>query len=1373
MGGTAQERNIQVGVDPVRIVVMRGGGSNTDVPCDYLGGLGYDVTSSDLKRDCSELGPPPDFLILDIPDTDVRQLPIFSSLRRHPSYSKVFIVQIVLEYPDLPPDVGADAYLVGRLSDTEWRARLREWLRQLHQQSRYQTILQSAARVSNLGWWDHDLLEERLEWSAETYRIFGISPASTDLDMGSFLDRVHPDDRARLLETQRRACSRECPLESVYRVIHPDGKERLVLDRGEIVFDANGKPERKTGVVMDITDKTNAQRALASSEERYRGLVETSHDIIWATDVNFNLTFCNQATQRILGYSPEEMLQIDISRIVTPDQLKRDSLVMTDAAKNSMSCVRYESELIHRDGTRVPIAVSAGVVRDESGKTVGFTGITSDITERKQSETAYREGQARLRLALEAAQMGDWEIDLVTQESRKSPLYFEIFGYEDAPPGWTLETFFSHVHEADQAAVRKAMDEALTTYCDLAFECRIFRKDKSMRWIWARGQVVRDEEGVPRRMLGILADVTQRKNSEAELRLLSKCLERLNDIVLVTKAEPINLPGPRIVFVNDAFSKTLGYSKEEAIGNTPRMLQGPKTDRKALDRIRQALERGHSVREELINYTKSGEEIFVELDIAPVVDELGWYSHLVAVQRDVTERKRTEQKLQISEAVYRELFVSNPMPMWVYDSQTLLFLAVNEAAEQHYGYSREELLTLSVLDLHPAAQRAQFQSRLDRREEPLSHLGTWTQLKKDGTDIEVELTTHDMPFHGRSAGLVLAIDVTERLRAEANLRETDERFQLLSKATTDAIWDWNIQSDTLWWNEGYQKLFGHNPDDALDIPAWRARVHPEDLEAIETGIDQVLASGLDSWSGEYRFQRQNRSYAYVLDRGHVIYDANGKAIRMIGGMTDLSERKRAEERIAEQADLLNMAQDAIIVGDMFGAVLFWNKSAERLYGWTSREARDRRFSDLFPTELAGAGSDWTGELEQTTRTGEKILVQSRCTLVRDPDGYPKSILAINTDITEKKRLEAQYLRAQRMEGIGTLAGGIAHDLNNILAPIVLSIEILKASYTDPEHEDYDLISTIDQSARRGADLVRQVLSFARGVDGSRLPVDMKSLIAEISHLISQTFPRTLQFVIEVADDLPMVLGDPTQIHQVLLNLCLNARDATPNGGTIFLSAENSTLESVHCVLITVRDTGCGIPASVLQQIFDPFFTTKEMGKGTGLGLSTALAIIESHKGTIQVSSVVGEGTTFKVYLPSTKPIARPEARRPAAQLPRGNGEMILLVDDEPAIRLMTGTILRNYGYEVLVASDGLDALKVYGENRQQIRLVLTDMMMPNMDGPTLITQLLARDPALPILAASGLADPGVLAAGQVKAFLSKPYSAETLMNVIHQSLHSQ
>ncbi len=918
---------------------------------------------------------------------------------------------------------------------------------------------------------------------------------------------------------------------------------------------------------------------------------------------------------------------------------------------------------------------------------------------REEREQALRASEARFRSIFQFVPTSIWEQDWSGVIEMLRPLraagVTDWAGYFAAHPEWVKGALRAvrvlDVNEAtlrlygggEKAELMRSLETRFSpeTLPDFVRELVALAEGRSLFEAEMGGRTIGGEpihvlltmafpplDGGSGKVLVSIADITRRKRAEEQLRLLQTCIARINDIVIITEVSPVDGGGPRVVYVNDAFEERMGYRREVILGKTPRLLRDPETSEESRACV-EALARGESVRAEIMNRSRSGEELWSEANIVPVANVAGRYTHWVAIERDITERRRAVALLQASEA----------------------------------------------------------------------------------------------------------------------------RFRMLSRATNDAVWDWDLATGTLWWNEGFEALCGlRRPEVEPTMDAWYARLHPEDREPVESSVRRAIEGGAEGWSCAFRIRGGDDSHAYVLARGHVIRDAAGKAVRMIGGMTDLTERKRVEERLAEQAALLDAAHEAILVQDLEERIIYWNKGAERAYGWTAAEALGRHPAELFgvPRENTDAArrrlfeqGEWNGEVPKRTKAGQEIVVEVRWTLVRDAAGQPKSVLAIHTDITERKKLEQQFLRAQRMESIGTLAGGIAHDLNNLLAPITMGVDLLRLDIEDPHCRM--VIDNIERSARRGANLVKQVLSFARGVEGTRVPLQLRHILGEMKSIVGNTFPKNIALVSEVPRDLWPVIGDPTQLNQVLLNLCVNARDAMPDGGQLTLRAANVVVDEQYAVMnrgvaagryvaVEVIDNGCGIPRELHDRIFEPFFTTKEVGKGTGLGLSTVLGIVRSHGGFVNVSSEPGKGSVFKLHLPAQPAAVTGGSASPfPSELPRGNGELILVVDDEGSIREITRQTLEAFGYRVVTAEDGAQAIALYAQHQREVALVLTDMMMPVMDGPALIAALHRMDPRLGVIAASGLNGGGnvaTAASAGVREFLPKPYSADTMLTTIRRVL---
>jgi two-component system cell cycle sensor histidine kinase/response regulator CckA len=496
------------------------------------------------------------------------------------------------------------------------------------------------------------------------------------------------------------------------------------------------------------------------------------------------------------------------------------------------------------------------------------------------------------------------------------------------------------------------------------------------------------------------------------------------------------------------------------------------------------------------------------------------------------------------------------------------------------------------------------------------------------------------------------------------------------------------------------------------------------------------------------------------------------------------KRLAADERIREQANLLNLTGDAISVRTMEDRILFWNKGAENLYGWKEEQALDKNLGALLQgnTQLLAhakksllESGDWMGELPFKARTGEDIMAFSRWRLMRDKNGQAQAILSASTDITEKKKLEAIFLRAQRMDSIGALAGGIAHDLNNALAPVLMSVELLKNCKDDAGRGRF--LEIINSSAQRATGMVKQILRFARGYGGTG-PVLVSHIVREMAKIVQDTFPKSISIAVKPGgQDLWKIKGDATELHQVLLNLCVNARDAMANRGQLTLSAQNILLDSQSAtplkavpgpyVLLSVADTGSGIPPEVLPRIFEPFFTTKLPDKGTGLGLSTVAGIVKNHGGCIDIKTKPGQGTEFRIYLPAIEAAGvEKETESQEVILPEGHGELILVIEDEEAVCELTKTTLENYGYRVIAAQNGVQGISLFEEHQHEVKALITDTDMPYMDGLGVVRAIKKLKPSIPVIIASGSnrdTDEMRKMDTENMTNLGKPFSAEQLL----------
>jgi PAS domain S-box-containing protein len=955
---------------------------------------------------------------------------------------------------------------------------------------------------------------------------------------------------------------------------------------------------------------------------------------------------------------------------------------------------------------------------------------------------------------------------------------------------------------ADQAVVNDMLQRLNGNETLRNYEVRLLCKDGSSRYVLINSNILW-EDGKFSHVRCFTHDITEYKRGEEAAQqiakqnlLLARAIAAVSDGVLIT--DPSQPDNP-IIYSNPAFSRITGYESEEVLGRNCSFLQGSGTDPQTVAQIRAAIEHRQDVKATLLNYRKDGQPFWNELKVSPVFSNAGDLLYFVGIQTDVTERKQAEQeRIQIlqREQAARELAeIAHSHIKNILESITDAFFSVdrewrftylNPQAERLLQTTQAELLGKSVWEKFPEAVSSTFYRNY--------HTAVWqkvsVQFEEFYPPLHAWFSVHAYP--AKDGLSVYFNDITERKRAEEALRQSEQRFRLLAENSTDMISQHTPDGIYLYASPACRILLGYAPEELIGHSAYEF-FHPDDLADIRTGY-AILLEFPDIYTLAYRIRHKNGHYIWLETTSRTVRDSEtGTVLEIHSASRDITQRKQTEQKILEQAALLDIATDAILVQDLDNTISFWNKGAERLFGWKAEEAIGKNASTLLYKEplpfyqkiqaMLMENGEWQGELHKATKDGKNVTVESRWTLVRDETFRPKSILVVNTDITEKKQLEAQFLRTQRMESIGRLAGGIAHDLNNILAPILMAVQLLELKLLDDRSQDW--LKILETNAKRGADLVKQVVSFARGIEGERTIVQVRHLIAEIKQIAKETFPKSIEARTDVVQDLWTVCGDATQLHQVLMNLCVNARDAMPEGGTLKISAGNLSIDEHYArlnidakvgayIVVTVSDTGTGIPPEILDRIFEPFFTTKELGRGTGLGLSTVIGIIKSHGGFVDVYSEMGQGTQFKVYLPALEETAMEEIEGP--ELTTGNGELILVVDDEAGIRKITQTSLESYGYKALTASDGIEAIAQYAQHRNEISVVLVDMMMPSMDGPTTIRMLQKINPQIDIIGVSGLVSSDKVSVAMkagVKMFLSKPYTAKDLLKTLGEVLNSR
>jgi len=929
-----------------------------------------------------------------------------------------------------------------------------------------------------------------------------------------------------------------------------------------------------------------------------------------------------------------------------------------------------------------------------------------------------------------------------------------------------------------------------------------------------------------------LVRITTAADAEAaELTRLAAVARKTEHAVFFTDAEG------NIGWLNEGFTKVSGHEITNARGkNAAGLLLGTLQNLNVTQKFREGIFSQRPFVLEMLCSNRRGHRYWLSVTMTPQFDAQQKVSSYIGLGSDITSRRRAEDEVaKIGKRSELLLNAAGDGILGIDVQGAITF--VNSAGARLTGWLGAELIGKPVSTiLHQLRLQRSTATQDDLFTgaafiDGTVSIGDWDEFKsRDGTPFPVEYAS--TPVHEGTnliGSVVVFRDITDRCETDA-LRTRQARqaalradvafgltngdslrdflhcgMQCVVKHLDGAfarVWTLDPTGDMLEL-QASAGIYSHidGPHGRIPIGTLKVgKIAKERMPAVSHNLaidpdiidkDWITRERMVAFIGFPLFvEGRLVGVVAMFSRNKLTADA----VELMGCIADTVAqgivRKQTEEKVVEQAALLDKSRDAFVMIDLHDRCTYWNKPAERLHGWEGSGAHASSHQMVFADgtffERAKASTYQHGEWQDPDclirRGDETVTVDSRWTLLTDESGKPRGMLVVNTDVSERKRIEAQFLRTQRMESIGTLAGGIAHDLNNVLSPIMMSVDVLKEKLSDAQGQR--MLAILETSARRGADMVKQVLAFARGVEGERMQLQTRHLLRDVAKMVGETLPKTIQFQSQIPESLWMINGDATQLHQVLVNLAVNARDAMPSGGTLTISAENFVLESDikhqgamilpgFYVLIRVSDTGTGIAPDVTEKMFDPFFTTKEPGKGTGLGLSTVLGIVKSHGGFVQVETELHSGTTFLIYLSAQEGAQAQPAENAAEPMPMGNGELILAVDDEAAVLSMTRETLETFGYKVVTARDGAEAVAIYTAHRHEIRGVLTDMLMPHMDGPATIRVLKRIDPTVRIIATSGLMDGEKVrdAAGLERiAFLMKPYTAGKLLTTVHRVL---
>ncbi|MEW5744937.1 MAG: PAS domain S-box protein [Nitrospirota bacterium] len=769
------------------------------------------------------------------------------------------------------------------------------------------------------------------------------------------------------------------------------------------------------------------------------------------------------------------------------------------------------------------------------------------------------------------------------------------------------------------------------------------------------------------------------------------------------------------------------------------------------------------------------------------------------VNRYVLRIRRSEEELGEANQTLYSLIQASPVAIIALDPEGNVTLW-NPAAERIFGWSAEETIGRPS-PIVPEHLREEYHSLRSRALGGEVVSGVELQRRrKDGTLIDVSLSTAPLftPEHAIAGTMVLISDITTRKRAEAALRESEERYRIVVETAWDAIITIDEESTILFANPAVEKIFGCRPEELLGQPVtvlMPQRMRQLHLEAIRqhirTGERHMPWGGIEL-PGLHKSGREiplEISYGEFKKEGRLIF---------VGFLRDITERKTAEESLRRSERkyraLFEESKDVVSISTPEGRLIDINPAGVELFGYASREellgvdmARDLYFRpeerERLKKEMAERGFVRDFEIEMRRKNGDRLTVLVTATTVRDETGAVIAYRGFMRDITNQKKLEQQLIQAQKMEAVGKLAGGVAHDFNNILTAIISYGNLLQMSLTadDPSRTYIDQILAL---ADRAAILTQSLLAFSRRQIMNPREVDLNEIIDRIEKILSRLIGEDVELRVSRSGESLPVMADVGQVEQVLMNLATNARDAMPEGGVLSISTEQRVItgEFVRShgygapgvfALIKVSDTGVGMDEATRTRIFEPFFTTKEMGKGTGLGLAIVWGIVKQHNGYINVYSEPGKGTTFRIYLPLvTAGAGKEPSAAPLPALATG-AETILVAEDETAVRDTTVALLEKFGYRVITAADGEEAVRKFGENRDDIQLLLFDVVMPKKNGREAYEAIRRLKPGIKVLFTSGYASDIMYKRGILEEgfdFISKPFTPRDLLNKVREVL---
>ena len=1173
-----------------------------------------------------------------------------------------------------------------------------------------------------------------------------------------------------------------------------DGREIQMSLTLSPIRDAEGKIIAASTIGRDITEHKQAEEKLRKSEEKYRSIFENVQDVYYEVSLDGTL----------LEVSPS-------IEIMSKGQYHRDDLVgksMDDfysvaggrqaflaLLRERKGVTDHEIMLKNRDGSYVTCSISAKVFFDGQGVPLKIVGSMRDITERKKAEEALGDSEERYR-ALVTFSPDPLYVHVDGRVTLVNPAMCKLLGADDPSQligKQVLEIVHPEYHEIVQERWKTVfggrpaplLEEKFIRINGTAVDVEV--NAVAVDWKGSKGVQV------------IARDITERKRAEEVIRESEErfrmVFENVFDGISIYNEDPD--PSKRtLVECNERYAAMAGRSREELLKlGTTQALQKPREESTNDSRLR-ALHSMTVYQGSFSWLRPDGKDNIIEYIGMPITWRGKPYS--IGIDRDVTERKRAEEALTYERNLLKALMDNIPDHLYFKDKESR-FLRISRSQASIFGID-DPSQAVGKTDFDFFAEehaRPAFEDEQKIVKSGIAIVGL--EEKESWPDgRETWVSTTKVPLKDAQGEIIgtfgISRNITERKLAEQALQKSEEKFRRVIETALEGIWFLDSEFKTTEVNDAVVRMLGYTPEELIGRP-FIDFVLDED-RSMQAEEFQLRKRGI---SGQYerKLRCKDGSEKWLFLSAKAETNTQGAFVGSFSMITDITERKQAEEERQRLITAFEQTAEAILVTDPRGIIRYVNPAFERITGFTREEAigqnprimNSGRQNAGFYNELWKAistGRKWRGRFINKKKDGTLFTDETSISPVLNEKGEIMNYVGVKRDITGELSLQTQLAQAQKLESIGTLASGIAHDFNNILG-IILGHTSLLERLREDSHMHSESVAAIMKATQRGTSLVKQLMLFARKTEPLLEPVKVNNIIGEITKLLQRTFPKTITISASLQQDLPEIVADSSQIHQVLLNLLVNARDAMPHSGTISITTGTVEGELVSSrfpkatarqyVKVEVADTGIGMDDSTRQRIFEPFFTTKGPGKGTGLGLAVVFGIVEYHNGFIDVRTALGEGTSFTVYLPIPEHIEHETQAtgKVLVDIPGGT-ETILFIEDEEALRSLAKGILVSKGYTVLTAEDGMQGVELYRSHQKEIAVVLSDIGLPILGGQDVFRKIRAINPEAKVIFASGFFDPETKAemykAG-LKDFIQKPYMQDEVLQKIRAAIDAK